>query len=84
MNTLVQQYRQVTGTDPVIEASPWGTDGGLLTQVGDTPAIVFGPGVTEVAHYPNEYIELDKVLEAAHIIALTLVHWCGVEEKKGK
>lgn len=79
MNTLVQQYRQVAGADPVIEASPWGTDGGLLTQVGDTPSIVFGPGVTEMAHYPNEYIGIDKVFEAAHIIALTLIQWCGVE-----
>jgi hypothetical protein len=49
MNALVHQYRRVAGQDPVIEASPWGTDGGLLTHVGETPAIVFGPGVTEVA-----------------------------------
>ncbi|MEW9671414.1 peptidase [Ammoniphilus sp. 3BR4] len=83
MKALVSQFRQVTGTDPVIEASPWGTDGGLLTQVGETPSIVFGPGVTEVAHYPNEYIVLDKVFEAAEIIALTLVEWCGVEAKGG-
>lgn len=80
MNMLVHQYRQVTSKEPVIEASPWGTDGGLLTQVGETPSIVFGPGVTEVAHYPNEYIVLDKVFEAAEIIALTLIQWCGVEE----
>ncbi|SEN69270.1 peptidase [Lihuaxuella thermophila] len=79
MNTLVNQYRSVLGQEPVIEASPWGTDGGLLTQVGETPSIVFGPGVTEMAHYPNEYIELDKVFEAAEIIALTLIHWCGAE-----
>ncbi|RXT04282.1 peptidase [Ammoniphilus sp. CFH 90114] len=81
MNALVGKFRQVTGTEPVIEASPWGTDGGLLTHVAETPSIVFGPGVTEMAHFPNEYIVLDKVFEAAEIIALTLLDWCGVEDK---
>ncbi|PKF89583.1 acetylornithine deacetylase [Bacillus sp. BA3] len=82
MNALVHQYRQVAGQDPVIEASPWGTDGGLLTHVGETPAIVFGPGVTEVAHYPNEYILLDNVFSTAEIIALTLIQWCGMETEQ--
>ncbi|ASF40519.1 acetylornithine deacetylase [Halobacillus halophilus] len=80
MNTLVAGYRNVLGADPVIEASPWGTDGGLLTEAGKTPSLVFGPGVTEMAHYPNEYIEMDKVFEAAEIMALTLMEWCGTEE----
>jgi len=79
IKTLSASYSEVIGKEPVIEASPWGTDGGLLTQVGSTPTIVFGPGVTEKAHFPNEYIELDKVFEAAEIIALTVVDWCGVE-----
>jgi len=80
MGILAEQYRRVAGTEPVVEASPWGTDGGLLTRAGHTPTIVFGPGATEVAHYPNEYIELDKVIEAAEIIALTLIHWCGASD----
>ncbi|WP_198025775.1 peptidase [Bacillus sp. J37] len=79
IKTLSASYSEVIGKEPVIEASPWGTDGGLLTQVGSTPTIVFGPGVTEKAHFPNEYIEIDKVFEAAEIIALTVVGWCGVE-----
>ncbi|MBO1513692.1 peptidase [Metabacillus bambusae] len=75
---LTSSYRDVLGEEPVIEASPWGTDGGLLTSFGETPTIVFGPGVTEKAHFPNEYIEIDKVFEVAEIIALTIVDWCGV------
>ncbi|HZH61933.1 MAG TPA: peptidase [Metabacillus sp.] len=80
MTILSSRYTEVTGHQPIIEASPWGTDGGLLTQVGSIPTIVFGPGVTEKAHFPNEYIEIDKVFEAAEIIALTIVEWCGVEQ----
>ncbi|MFC0472321.1 peptidase [Halalkalibacter kiskunsagensis] len=77
--SLSRNYQSVLKKDPVIEASPWGTDGGLLTNVGETPSIVFGPGVTEKAHFPNEYIELNKVFETAEIIALTLLDWCGIE-----
>ena len=79
MQVLMQQYREVKQEEPIIEASPWGTDGGLLTQLGETPCIVFGPGITQVAHYPNEHIVLDHVFEAAEIIALTLIHWCGLD-----
>ncbi len=78
MTTLTTIYTEVTRQQPIIEASPWGTDGGLLTQVGSIPTIVFGPGVTEKAHFPNEFIEIEKVFEAAEIIALTIVEWCGV------
>ncbi|WP_437180050.1 peptidase [Paenibacillus andongensis] len=79
MQVLMEQYREVKQEEPTIEASPWGTDGGLLTQLGETPCIVFGPGITQVAHYPDEHIVLDHVFEAAEIIALTLIHWCGLD-----
>ncbi|WP_066149175.1 peptidase [Halalkalibacter krulwichiae] len=76
---LIQKnYQSVLNENPIIEASPWGTDGGLLTEAGCTPSIIFGPGVTEKAHFPNEYIELDRVFEAAEIIALTLIDWCEI------
>ncbi|MGO4889689.1 peptidase [Anaerobacillus sp. MEB173] len=80
MGILSKQYQTVLGKEPVIEASPWGTDGGLLTQVGDTPSVVFGPGLSHMAHFPNEYIEVDKIFEVAEIIALTVIEWCGVKE----
>jgi acetylornithine deacetylase len=83
IQTLTKQYRNVLRREPVIEASPWGTDGGLLTRLGETPCIVFGPGITEAAHYPNEYIVLDRVFEAAEIIALTLLEWCGATGEDG-
>ncbi|WP_221564730.1 peptidase [Alkalihalobacillus sp. TS-13] len=79
MGVLQERYQEVLGTAPEIEASPWGTDGGLLTQIGNTPSIVFGPGVTAYAHYPNEYIELEKVFQAAEVFALVIYDWCGGE-----
>lgn len=79
ITALSQSFQKVMGKVPVIEASPWGTDGGILSSIGDTPIIVFGPGVTAAAHESNEYIVLEDMLCAAEIIAVTLIYWCGVE-----
>ncbi|WP_214484265.1 peptidase [Bacillus sp. SM2101] len=81
INVLSSKYRLIMNEQAIVEASPWGTDGGLLSQVGDIPTVVFGPGVTEVAHYPNEFVELDKIFQTAEIIALTVLEWCGVIEE---
>src|SRR5690625_2838945 len=80
MNILSKNYSLVTDEAPVVEASPWGTDGGLLTQVAQTPTIVFGPGTTNLAHFPNEAIELKKIVDTAKIIAATVVDWCEVNK----
>ncbi|SFI00006.1 MULTISPECIES: peptidase [unclassified Bacillus (in: firmicutes)] len=80
MTTLKGNFVHIEGTEPIIEASPWGTDGGLFTQIANIPTIVFGPGETKVAHYPNEYIEIDKMIAAAKIIACTLLDWCEVDK----
>ncbi|PFH82975.1 peptidase [Bacillus sp. AFS088145] len=80
MDSLKKSYQYVYKKDPIIEASPWGTDGGLFTQIKQIPTIVFGPGETKVAHYPNEYIDLDELFRCAEVIAFTLLDWCGVDE----
>ncbi len=81
ITTLIDSFREIKGEAPVIEASPWGTDGGILANIGRTPVVVFGPGVTEVAHDANEYIVLDDLFTASEIIALTLLKWCGVQDE---
>ncbi len=80
MDILRETYHEVMGKEVVVEAAPWGTDAGLLIKLADTPAIVIGPGVTQLGHYSNEYIELDAVFHCAEIFALTLLEWCGIAE----
>lgn len=76
MKVLSHNFSKVMKNEPIIEASPWGTDGGLFTKLSGTPAIVFGPGTTEVAHYPNEYIVVEQIFEAAEVIAHMIMDWC--------
>ncbi|WP_174732983.1 peptidase [Mesobacillus harenae] len=76
MTTMAESFSEVKGTAPIIEASPWGTDGGILSSVGQTPVVVFGPGTTEAAHDTNEFINLADMFEAAEVIALAILKWC--------
>lgn len=79
IQVVKDRYASVVNSQAVIEASPWGTDGGILSQVGHIPVLVFGPGVTEVAHDANEYIHLKDVYLVAEIIALSIIRWCGID-----
>ncbi|WP_421378998.1 peptidase [Bacillus salacetis] len=80
MEVVSEAYKQVFNSSPVIEASPWGTDGGILSKGGNIPVIVFGPGTTEAAHDANEYIEVPKILQAAEVIASAIINWCEEDE----
>ncbi|PLS01603.1 peptidase [Neobacillus cucumis] len=80
IHVLSKSYIEVKGEPPAIEASPWGTDGGILSTVGHTPVVVFGPGITEVAHDANEHIVLEDLFAASTIIALTIINWCEIAE----
>lgn len=83
MEVITKSYQQVMGEKPIVEASPWGTDGGILSNVGKIPVVIFGPGITEAAHDTNEYIVLEDVFKTAEIIAFTLLNWCGVNQNGG-
>ncbi|MEH7245202.1 peptidase [Neobacillus niacini] len=80
MNTLSDSFEKIKGKPPVIEASPWGTDGGILSNIGNTPVVVFGPGITAAAHDADEHIILEDLFAASKIIALTILKWCEVSE----
>ncbi|MCA1039958.1 peptidase [Bacillus infantis] len=77
MNIISASYEKAAGEKPLIEASPWGTDGGILSKAGGTPVVVFGPGTTEAAHDADESISLDEMFKAAEIIAESIIEWCG-------
>ncbi|WP_456274941.1 peptidase [Bacillus sp. AK031] len=76
LKVICESYKDIFKEKPVIEASPWGTDGGILSKGGNIPVVVFGPGTTEAAHDANEYIEVQKILQTAEVIVSTMISWC--------
>jgi len=49
------------------------TAGGVLTKDYNIPTIGYGPGNEEVIHGPNEYVEVEKIVEAVYGTA-SIVH----------
>lgn len=59
---------------------PAWTDGALLAEFGGTPTVILGPGDLQLAHSPREAIEVEQVLEAARLYALTALEFCQGHE----
>lgn len=50
---------------------PCGTDANKLVGAG-IPAVVFGPGSLNQAHSDNEFVEIEQLVTAVHILAETI------------
>ncbi|WP_413381063.1 peptidase [Alkalihalobacillus sp. 1P02AB] len=74
-----RSIKKVSGKSARLEAAPWGTDAGLLSQIGGIPTVVYGPGITELAHHPDEAIELEAIIEASKVFIDLILTWCEVE-----
>ncbi|AOT68699.1 peptidase [Geosporobacter ferrireducens] len=80
VKAINDNYKYVKGSEPVVVGTPWGTDAGALNRYGNTPTVIFGPGPGETAHKANEYVEVEKLMEATKVIACTILDWCGYEQ----
>jgi succinyl-diaminopimelate desuccinylase len=69
---LSESVRAVTGEAPAFEMCS-----GLLEirfyAAKGIPAYAYGPGLLSVAHGPNEYVDMRKVIDTAAIYALTAI-----------
>jgi acetylornithine deacetylase/succinyl-diaminopimelate desuccinylase family protein len=62
----------VTGKDPGFHGLPGTCDANYLVNVAGIPTVIFGPGPGSVAHQPDEYVEIEKLVETTQILALAL------------
>jgi succinyl-diaminopimelate desuccinylase len=73
---LFRSVHAVTGEAPRFEMCP-----GLLEirfyAAQGMPAFAYGPGLLSVAHGPNEYVDLRRIVETAAIYALTAIEMLG-------
>ena len=75
--TVAQGFREVTGQAPVYSGRMGAADTRFLIRHGDTPTVIFGPGVTAQMHATNEWLPLDNLVIATKTLALTIHDWCG-------
>lgn len=75
-NTLLRSVQAVTGHLPRFEMCPGLLESRFYAEAG-IPAYAYGPGLLSVAHGPNEYVDLRRVVDTAAIYALTAMDFLG-------
>jgi succinyl-diaminopimelate desuccinylase len=69
---LSRSVRSVTGEAPRFEMCPGLLESRFYAAQG-MPAFAYGPGLLSVAHGPNEYVDLRRIVDTAAIYALTAI-----------
>lgn len=68
---------QVLGKRPVPGGVNFYTDAAVFVPATNLPMFIFGPGKSELAHQPNEYVEISKLVEAAQFYAAFAAEYLG-------
>jgi acetylornithine deacetylase len=76
---IKQKYKEVTGQEPKITGRQGAADIRYLIKYGNTPTVIFGPGLTEQMHANNEWVSINDLVTATKILALTIISWCEME-----
>lgn len=72
VTACVDAVNEVVGKRPAVEGALFTTDAISFSGTLGIPSIPsFGPGLIKLAHAPDEYIEIEEILQAAKIYAVT-------------
>jgi acetylornithine deacetylase len=63
-------YRKVMKRKPKLVGETAGTDMRFFTNIARKPAVILGPGIPALAHFKDEYVEIEEVIRACKIYAL--------------
>lgn len=69
-SALKKSVAEIRGKDPCFELSPGLCEIRFFNNRG-IPAYAYGPGLLEVSHGPEEYVEISDLLNCAAVYALT-------------
>jgi len=77
VRTLCRNFQEVTGKEPPISGREGAADIRFLNRYGQTPTVIFGPGMTEQMHANNEWVAVEDLLVGTKILAATILDWCS-------
>jgi len=67
----------VLGSEVPIKGVRFFTDSAVLTPAWEVPMVLCGPGHAELAHQPDEYVEISLLKQAVEIYSLALKNYLG-------
>lgn len=72
---LEQSVLDLTGKTPEIEGATYGSDLRLFINMGGFPALLFGPGDVNIAHMPDEFVDVQDIILAARAYILAAIRY---------
>jgi acetylornithine deacetylase len=78
VSAVSDAFQQAASHPAEISGRTGGSDTRYLIKYGETPSVIFGPGVTEQMHAMNEFVPQENLILAVKTIALSIVDWCGI------
>lgn len=67
VEAAIASVRAVRGRAPEVGGVTYGTDGAHLGPGFDMPVVICGPGAQGMAHQPDEYVEVEQLVQAVQI-----------------
>ena len=71
VQATARAVEQVLGRTPRLICSPGSYDQKHIDRIGKLKdCIAYGPGILDLAHQPDEYVEIDALVQSAQVMAL--------------
>ena len=80
--TLARTVREVCGREAALVASPGSYDHKHVARIaGVEHCLAYGPGRLELAHQPDEYVEVSDLQASIGVMALAILDLLGAEAR---
>lgn len=70
-------HASLRGAPPALIGVTYGADMGMLSSVGGVPTVLYGPGDVAWAHQADEHVPVAQLEQAAEVLAVTAMRFCG-------
>ncbi len=77
VQTFAGVVKEITGTQPLPKGVAYYSDAVAFVPVLQAPMVLCGPGETRLAHQPNEFVEIAKLVDSARIFTLAAARLLG-------
>ncbi len=81
VKTIFKIAKKITKKKVKLRGASYFTDGAIFVPQLKIPMVICGGGDAKLAHSPNEYIEIQKLIDAAKIYALTAAQFLSEDRK---
>jgi acetylornithine deacetylase/succinyl-diaminopimelate desuccinylase len=76
--SVKESIKEVIRREPEITRKRGWTDAALLSNYGNIPTVIFGPGKISASHTKDESIEVSQLIDAVEIYSGIIEKFCGI------